>query len=88
MEELIIDTQMDDADIVELVDIDASAESLLNARDVAELLNVHISWVKNHCTRTEPILPFVQFGEGTRRFRKEDILQFIEEHFCAPRKRD
>ena len=59
-------------------------DDLMTARDVAAMLSVDISWVKNHCTRVEPFLPHIRLGGGrstTRRFRRADILQFIEEHF-------
>lgn len=63
-------------------------DRLLNAREVAVLLGVDISWVKNHCTRAAPYLPYVQLGEGryaTRRFRREQILDFIESRTRIPR---
>ena len=59
-------------------------DDLLTAHEVAAMLAVDISWVKNHCTRVEPFLPHIRLGGGrrtTRRFRRTDILQFIEEHF-------
>lgn len=67
-----------------------SPDDLLTARDVANLLAVNISWVKNHCTRVEPFLPHVKLGGGryaTRRFRHEDIMQFINDHLVTSVKR-
>jgi hypothetical protein len=64
-------------------------DHLLNSREVAEMLGVDVSWVKNHTTRTEPFLPYVRLGAGRyamRRFRREQILQFIEQHTYTPRK--
>jgi hypothetical protein len=64
-------------------------DHLLNSREVAEMLGVDISWVKNHCTRVAPYLPHVRLGAGRyamRRFRRDQILQFIEEHTFTPRK--
>lgn len=61
----------------------ASPDALLNQREVAELLNVDVSWVKNHCTRTKPFLPHVRLGGGryaTRRFRRDHIEQFIDQN--------
>ncbi len=52
------------------------------------MLGVDISWVKNHCTRTLPLLPYVQLGEGryaTRRFRRIDIIKFIDSRTRVPR---
>jgi hypothetical protein len=53
------------------------------------MLGVDVSWVKNHTTRTEPLLPYVRLGAGRyaiRRFRREQILQFIEERTYTPRR--
>jgi hypothetical protein len=60
-----------------------SDEELLNQREVAAWFGVDVSWVKNHCTRTQPILPFITLGGGrymTRRFRRSDLLVFLAEH--------
>jgi hypothetical protein len=65
-------------------------DHLMDSREVADLLNVDISWVRNHCTATAPLLPHVKLGGGryaTRRFRRSDIIQFIEEHFVRPKLR-
>jgi hypothetical protein len=62
---------------------------LLNSHEVAEMLGVDVSWVKNHCTRVAPYLPYVRLGAGQyamRRFRRDQILQFIEENTYTPRK--
>jgi hypothetical protein len=64
-------------------------DHLLNSHEVAEMLGVDVSWVKNHTTRTEPFLPYVRLGAGRyamRRFRREQILQFIEQNTYTPRK--
>lgn len=65
-------------------------DHLLDSHEVAALLGVDVSWVKNHCTRVQPLLPYVQLGVGKnakRRFKREHILQFIEENTRLPRKR-
>jgi hypothetical protein len=65
------------------------SERLLNSHEVADILGVDISWVKNHCTRVKPFLPYVRLGAGRyamRRFRRDQILRFIEEHTYTPRK--
>jgi hypothetical protein len=62
--------------------IQKSPDDLLDSRDVAKMLSVDISWVKNHCTVVEPFIPHIRLGGGryaTRRFKREDILKFIEE---------
>ena len=64
-------------------------EDLLDSHDVAKMLSVTVSWVKNHCTRNEPLLPHVKFGNGQRaatRFKREHILKFIEEHVVHSRR--
>ena len=50
-----------------------SPDDLLNAREVAAMLAVDVSWVKNHCTRVEPFIPHIKLGGGgyaTRRFKR------------------
>lgn len=57
---------------------------LLDEHDVARMLNVNVSWVKNHSTRVRPILPSVKLGaskRSKRRYRKEDIQQFIADYW-------
>lgn len=63
--------------------IEKGPDDLLNYQDVARMLSVNVAWVKNHCTRIEPFLPHAKLGEGKnakRRFKREDILRFIEEN--------
>lgn len=63
-------------------------DELLNQREAADLLGVDVSWIKNHCTRCEPRLPFVQLGGGryaTRRFRRRHLEQFIDNQTRLPR---
>lgn len=65
-------------------------DHLLNSREVASMLNVDVSWVKNHCKKVKPLLPFVKLGDGPRsgrRFRRKDIIEFIEDNLVVPRKR-
>jgi hypothetical protein len=65
-------------------------DDLLNASEVASMLSVDISWVNNHCTRVEPFIPHIKLGGGryaTRRFKKELILQFIDDHLITRLKR-
>ena len=50
-----------------------SSDDLLNAHEVAAMLAVDVSWVKNHCTRVEPFIPHIKLGGGgyaTRRFKR------------------
>jgi hypothetical protein len=65
-------------------------EDLLDAHDVAQMPSVNISWVHNHCTRVEPILPHLKLGSGRYsmlRFKREDILKFIEENMVTSLKK-
>jgi hypothetical protein len=65
-------------------------DDLLDAHAVAAMLSVDVSWVKNHCTRVEPLLPYIQLGVGKnakRRFKREHILKVIEENTRLPRQR-
>jgi excisionase family DNA binding protein len=52
-------------------------ESMLSARQVAELLGVHENWVYDQAVGGD--LPSYKLG-GTRRFRREEIDGWIEEH--------
>jgi predicted DNA-binding transcriptional regulator AlpA len=76
---------------LELVTVPAekAPDRLLNAHEVADILGVDVSWVKNHCSRVKPFLPHVRLGGGRyamRRFRREQILEFIDLHTYHPRK--
>lgn len=55
---------------------------LLTLDEVAEFLQVSQAWVRDHCTRRLPRIPFVRLG-GRRsllRFRPEDVRRFVNEH--------
>lgn len=52
-------------------------ESMLTARQVAELLGVHENWVYDLAARGE--LPSYKIG-GTRRFVREEVHGWIGEH--------
>jgi excisionase family DNA binding protein len=58
-----------------------SPERLLDVSEVAALLNVSPSWVRDHCGRKRPKLPVVRLG-SLLRFRREDVLAWI----CEMRK--
>jgi hypothetical protein len=73
--------------------VEKHPDHLLNSHEAADMLGVEVSWVKNHCTHVQPLLTYVQLGIGKnakRRFRREDIIQFIDEntrHLRLPRRR-
>jgi predicted DNA-binding transcriptional regulator AlpA len=55
-----------------------SSAALLNARQVADRLNVSIAWVLAHAEgKRKPVLPSVKLGRSVR-FLPTDIEAFIE----------
>jgi excisionase family DNA binding protein len=58
-------------------------ESMLTARQVAELLGVHENWVYDQAASGE--LPSYKIG-GTRRFDRDEIRGWIAEHRTTERK--
>ena len=81
---------MSKLELIEPKPIEKGPDDLLDMHDVARMLSVSISWVKDHCTRIKPLLPHVELGTGERRlrrFRRSDITLFIEENLVIPRKR-
>jgi excisionase family DNA binding protein len=59
-------------------------ESMMTARQVAELLRVHANWVYDQAASGE--LPSYKIG-GTRRFDAEELRAWIAEHREAERLR-
>jgi hypothetical protein len=54
--------------------------TLLDAKQVARLLHVSESWVREHCNGKEPRLPAMKLGQGRTalvRFDLNDIEEFI-----------
>jgi len=57
------------------------ASSLLDAKQVARLLHVSESWVREHCNGKEPQLPAMKLGQGKTAlvgFHLKDIEEFIQ----------
>jgi hypothetical protein len=52
--------------------------TLLTPNEVAQILNVSPSWVRDHATRKQPRIPVIKLGKLLR-FRPEDIILFLEE---------
>lgn len=50
-------------------------DRLLHAEEVAEMLDVPVSWVRVHTRNGD--LPHIQLGRY-RRYRRQDILAFVE----------
>jgi excisionase family DNA binding protein len=59
-------------------------DSMMTARQVAELLGVHENWVYDHAASGE--LPSYKIG-GSRRFVRDEIDGYIAEHREPERKR-
>jgi hypothetical protein len=53
--------------------VERTPDRLLNSHEVAEMLGVNVSWVKNHCTRVKPFLPHVRLGGGRYLTRCTDV---------------
>lgn len=54
-------------------------EPLLTADDVAKRLNVSTDWVWDHSSRKKPLLPVIRMGDGTLRYRRTAVEEFIDE---------
>jgi Helix-turn-helix domain len=52
---------------------------VIDAAEVADLLKLKVSWVRDHTTRIEPILPHIKLGRKVR-YELREILRFIREH--------
>src|SRR5258708_23747961 len=66
------------------------AATLLDARQVARLLHVSESWVREHSNGKEPRLPAMKLGQGKTalvRFHMNDIEDFIRNQRELARRR-
>lgn len=54
-------------------------DPLLTANEVAERLNVSTDWVWDHSSRKSPYLPVIRIGDGTLRYRRSQIEEFVNE---------
>jgi predicted DNA-binding transcriptional regulator AlpA len=54
-------------------------DPLLTAEDVARQLNVSTDWVWDHSSRKAPYLPVIRIGDGTLRYRRSQIKEFVSE---------
>jgi predicted DNA-binding transcriptional regulator AlpA len=61
------------------LEFQTAEETLWRTADVARRLSVEQSWVRDHTTRVQPIIPHVKLGAQVR-FRKADIEAFIAVH--------
>lgn len=57
-------------------------EPLLKPAQAAEFLGVTTAYIKDHCTRSRPFIPYCNLGtkkKAMRRFRRRDLVAFAEE---------
>jgi len=54
-------------------------DPLLTADEVAARLNVSTDWVWDHSSRKSPYLPVIRIGDGTLRYRRSQIEEFVNE---------
>lgn len=54
-------------------------DPLLTAEEVAERLHVSTDWVWDHSSRKSPYLPVIRIGDGTLRYRRSQIEEFVNE---------
>jgi hypothetical protein len=59
-----------------------SDDRLLDAHEAARILNVPVSWVREHSGRSLPTVPHIQLGRY-KRYRRDQLEEFIERHMVA-----
>jgi hypothetical protein len=52
-------------------------EKLLTPDEVAVLIDVKMSWVMDHVTRVEPIIPHIRLGKVIR-FKPDAVLAWLD----------
>lgn len=65
-------------------------EELLTAANAAKILRVSPSYVKAHCGKMKPHVPHIKLGAGRYamyRFRRSDLVAFIEQQTSVPLRR-
>jgi len=55
----------------------AVKEKLLTPDEVAVLIDVKMSWVMDHVTRVEPIIPHIRLGKVIR-FNREAVIAWLD----------
>jgi hypothetical protein len=63
-------------------DLHAPQRSLLTAAEVAKILSVSQSWVREHSTTKTPRLPAMKMGSGKTasvRYHPADIMDFVDD---------
>jgi len=54
-----------------------SIEKLLTPDEVVMLFDVKMSWVMDHVTRIEPIIPHIRIGKMIR-FKRQAVMEWID----------
>jgi hypothetical protein len=57
-------------------------DKLLTPQEVCQWMDVKMNWLKDHTTRSQPIVPHIRMGKVIR-FRRTDIAEFIERQLSA-----
>jgi predicted DNA-binding transcriptional regulator AlpA len=52
-------------------------DKLLTPDEVAAMLDVKISWLMDHVSRVEPIIPHIRLGKMIR-FKRNDVIAWID----------
>jgi hypothetical protein len=52
-------------------------DDIMTDDEVMVYLKVNKQWLRDHTTRTEPIIPHVPFGRKIR-YRRSDVMEFVE----------
>jgi excisionase family DNA binding protein len=58
-------------------DKDGASEKLLTPDEVASLLDVKVSWLMDHVTRIEPIIPHIRIGKMIR-FKRQAVMEWLD----------
>ncbi|HLK65032.1 MAG TPA: helix-turn-helix domain-containing protein [Bryobacteraceae bacterium] len=59
------------------VDESARIEKLWTPDEVASLIDVKASWVMDHVTRIEPIIPHIRIGKMIR-FKRQAVMEWLD----------
>lgn len=72
---------------------DSKPKEFMTPQDVADMLDMSPNWVRDHAApppgkkpRRTPVIPVIRLGSRQRselRFRRVDVLAFIDRHYIA-----
>ena len=55
----------------------AGSETLMTPDEIVMLLGVKMSWVMDHVTRIEPIIPHIRIGKMIR-FKRQAVMEWLD----------